>query len=66
MKNLKVIANKLWDWLKGLELEGILGLILGLYFLSQSMEFWAGIAIGVFATKNWDMIKEWIKEKFKL
>jgi len=66
MEKIKLILSKIWSWIKGLEVEGVLGLVLGIWLLFQGWKLWAGIAIGVYATKQWDLIKTWIKEKMKI
>ena len=57
---LKRIFNTVKDWIVGNGITGILGLILGLVLWSFGFKIYAGIAFGVFATRNWDLFKNWI------
>tara|TARA_R110002072_G_scaffold89496_2_gene200607 strand:- start:170 stop:424 length:255 start_codon:yes stop_codon:yes gene_type:complete len=56
----KRIFNTVKDWIVGNGITGILGLILGLVLWSFGFKIYAGIAFGVFATRNWDLFKNWI------
>jgi|TARA_R110000765_G_scaffold23651_1_gene59667 hypothetical protein len=48
-------------WIEGNGIEGFLGLILGLVFWSFGYKIYAGFAFGIFATRNWDLFKNWVK-----
>ena len=48
-------------WVEGNGIEGILGLIAGLVLWSFGLKVYAGFAFGVFATRNWDLFKNWLK-----
>ena len=50
------------DWLVANGVEGILGLIAGLVLWTLGYKIYAGFAFGVFATRNWDILKAWVKE----
>ena len=39
----------------------ILGLIAGLVLWALGYKIYAGFAFGVFATRNWDLAKSWVK-----
>tara|TARA_R110001632_G_scaffold138225_1_gene253916 strand:- start:129 stop:371 length:243 start_codon:yes stop_codon:yes gene_type:complete len=61
----KRIFNLVKGWVVGNGIEGFLGLIVGLILLPLNFKFYAGIAFGVFATRNWDLFKNWVKGLFK-
>ena len=48
-------------WVEGNGIEGVLGLIVGLILWSFGYKVYAGFAFGVFATRNWDLLKNWMK-----
>lgn len=58
IKNIYTIAK---DWLVANGVEGILGLIAGLVLWTLGYKVYAGFAFGVFATRNWDILKAWVK-----
>lgn len=58
IKNVYTIAK---DWLVANGVEGILGLIAGLVLWTLGYKVYAGFAFGVFATRNWDILKAWVK-----
>jgi hypothetical protein len=57
----KRIFNLVKNWVVGNGIEGFLGLIVGLILLPLGYKLYAGIAFGVFATRNWDLFKNWVK-----
>ncbi len=57
---LKKTINAIKAWLEGNGIEGILGLIIGLLLWSFGYKVYAGVAFGVFATRNWDIVKAWL------
>ena len=61
----KRIFNLVKDWVVGNGIEGILGLIAGLVLWSFGLKVYAGVAFGVFATRNWDLFKNWVSKLFK-
>ena len=61
LSSLKKFYNTIKSWIVGNGIEGILGLILGLLLWSFGFKVYAGFAFGVFATRNWDLIKGWVK-----
>lgn len=50
------------NWIVANGIEGVLGLAIGLLLWSFGYKIWAGFSFGVFATRNWDLIKAWIKK----
>jgi len=61
----KKIINVVKAWLKGNGIEGVLGLIVGLFLWSFGYKIYAGFALGVFATRNWDLAKGWLLRLLK-
>ena len=57
---IKRIFNLVKAWLKGNGIEGVLGLVIGLLLWSFGYKIYAGFALGVFATRNWDLAKGWL------
>ena len=62
---IKKIYNSVKSWVLGNGIEGFLGLILGLLLWSFGFKVYAGFAFGVFATRNWDLLKDWVVSKVK-
>ena len=62
---IKKVYNAVKSWVVGNGIEGFLGLIVGLLLWSLSFKIYAGFAFGVFATRNWDLFKNWVKGIFK-
>ncbi|WP_370104500.1 hypothetical protein [Winogradskyella sp.] len=50
------------DWVVANGVEGVLGLIVGLFLWSFGYKVYAGFAFGVFATRNWDLVKNFFKK----
>jgi hypothetical protein len=63
MKKLKNIINIVKSWIISNGIEGTLGLLLGLVLWVVGYKIWAGVSFGVFAHKNWDIVKAWINKK---
>lgn len=57
---LKKIYTIVKDWIVANGVEGVLGLIAGLILWAFGYKIYAGFAFGVFATRNWDIVKAWI------
>tara|TARA_B110000858_G_C17361240_1_gene275379 strand:+ start:10 stop:252 length:243 start_codon:yes stop_codon:yes gene_type:complete len=57
----KKVINAVKAWLEGNGIEGVLGLIAGLILWAFGYKIYAGFAFGVFATRNWDLLKSWVK-----
>lgn len=53
------------DWIVANGIEGVLGLLAGLVLWSFGYKVYAGFAFGVFATRNWDLFKGWVKGLLK-
>jgi len=58
---IKKIITIVKDWIVANGIEGVLGLIAGLLLWAFGYKIYAGFAFGVFATRNWDLAKNWIK-----
>ena len=58
---IKRIFTIVKDWIVANGIEGVLGLIAGLILWAFGYKIYAGFAFGVFATRNWDLAKSWIK-----
>jgi len=69
MKNvlnfIKSIFNIVKNWIVANGIEGVLGLIAGLFLWTFGYKVYAGFAFGVFATRNWDIVKSWVKSLLK-
>jgi hypothetical protein len=65
MKNVLNFIKKIFtivkDWIVANGIEGVLGLIAGLILWAFGYKIYAGFAFGVFATRNWDLAKSWVK-----
>ena len=59
------LFNLVKGWLAANGFEGVLGLLLGLLLWSLGHKIFAGVAFGVFLTKNWDILKGWILSQVK-
>tara|TARA_R110000796_G_scaffold79650_2_gene176806 strand:+ start:224 stop:469 length:246 start_codon:yes stop_codon:yes gene_type:complete len=62
---LKKTINAVKAWLEGNGVEGVLGLIVGLILWTFGYKIYAGVAFGVFATRNWDIVKSWLVKVLK-
>ncbi len=62
---IKKIISIVKDWIVANGVEGVLGLIAGLFLWSFGYKIYAGFAFGVFATRNWDIIKAWAYKLIK-
>jgi len=62
MEKLKNIISAIKNWIISNGVEGALGLILGLILWVAGYKIWAGVSFGVFAHKNWDIVKSWINK----
>jgi hypothetical protein len=65
MKNVLNFIKKIFtivkDWIVANGVEGVLGLLAGLVLWAFGYKIYAGFAFGVFATRNWDLAKSWVK-----
>ena len=57
---IKKIFTIVKDWIVANGVEGVLGLIAGLILWTFGYKIYAGFAFGVFATRNWDIVKAWL------
>ena len=62
---IKKIISIVKDWIVANGVEGVLGLIAGLFLWSFGYKIYAGFAFGVFATRNWDIVKAWVYKLIK-
>ena len=62
---IKKIISIVKDWVVANGIEGVLGLIAGLFLWSFGYKVWAGFSFGVFATRNWDIVKNWLLKLLK-
>ena len=66
MKNVLNFIKKIFtivkDWIVANGIEGVLGLIAGLILWVFGYKIYAGFAFGVFAMRNWDLLKSWVKK----
>jgi len=59
---IKKVFTIVKDWIVANGIEGILGLLAGLILWAFSYKIYAGFAFGVFATRNWDLVKKFFKK----
>jgi predicted small integral membrane protein len=52
------------NWIVENGITGVAGLILGLILWSFGYKIWAGFSFGIFATRNWDILKNWFLKKY--
>jgi hypothetical protein len=53
------------NWIVANGVEGVAGLIAGLFLWAFGYKIWAGFSFGVFATRNWDILKTYLKSLIK-
>ena len=58
---IKKVFSVAKGWIVANGVEGVLGLIAGLFLWAFGYKIYAGFAFGVFATRNWDLFKSWVK-----
>ena len=58
---IKTLFTIVKDWIIANGVEGVLGLLAGLVLWALGYKIYAGFAFGVFATRNWDLVKSWVK-----
>ena len=61
----KKVYNKVKDWIIANGIEGIAGAIIGGTLWVLGFKVYAGFALGVFATRNWDIVKLWLLKLLK-
>jgi len=57
----KKIYNSVKSWIVKNGIEGVLGLVAGLVLWVLGHKIAAGFSLGIFATRNWDILKTWVK-----
>lgn len=62
---IKKIFTIVKGWIIANGVEGVLGLIAGLILWAFGYKIYAGFAFGVFATRNWDIVKAWVLKLLK-
>lgn len=62
---IKKIISIVKNWVVANGVEGVLGLIVGLVLWTLGYKIWAGFSFGVFATRNWDIVKAWLLRVLK-
>jgi len=60
---LKKIFTIVKDWINKNGVEGVLSILVGLVLWILNFKIWAGFCFGVFATRNWDILKVWLLSK---
>ena len=60
---LKKAVGTVTSWIKSNGIEGVLGLLAGCVLWIMGYKIWAGFALGVFATRNWDLLKTKVLSK---
>ena len=60
---LKKAVSTVTGWIKSNGIEGVLGLLAGCVLWIMGYKIWAGFALGVFATRNWDLLKNKVLSK---
>ena len=62
---IKKAYNTIKSWVISNGVEGIAGVILGAILWVTGFKVYAGFALGVFATRNWDIVKTWLLKLLK-
>tara|TARA_R110001583_G_scaffold19020_1_gene75042 strand:- start:655 stop:858 length:204 start_codon:yes stop_codon:yes gene_type:complete len=60
---LKKAVSAVTGWIKSNGIEGVLGLLAGCVLWIMGYKIWAGFALGVFFTRNWDLLKNKVLSK---
>ena len=63
MDKIKKVLNLIKDWIVGSGIEGAAGLGVGVVLWIFGLKIWAGVCFGIFAHKNWDLLKSALKKK---
>lgn len=63
MNKIKKLYHVVKSWIISNGVEGLLGLLLGIILWIAGYKIWAGVSFGVFAHKNWDIVKYWLNKK---
>jgi len=62
---MNTIIENVKSWMQKTGFEGFAGLGIGAFLLLTGNKFWAGVSIGFFITKNWEIIKQYVFSKIK-
>ena len=62
MEKLKELFGKVSKWVDSKGFSALLSLGLGLGLWLFGYKVYAGIACGVFLTRNWDILRGWLKK----
>jgi len=60
---LKKAVSTVTGWIKSNGIEGVLGLLAGCVLWIMGYKIWAGFSLGVFFTRNWDLLKNKVLSK---
>lgn len=60
----KKIYNAIKTWVIENGITGLGGLVAGIVLFTFGYKFYSGIAFGVFATRNWDILVNYVKSLF--
>jgi hypothetical protein len=60
---LKKAVSTVTSWIKSNGIEGVLGLLAGCVLWIMGYKIWAGFSLGVFFTRNWDLLKNKVLSK---
>ncbi len=63
MNKLKSVLKLIKNWIVGNGIEGAAGLGVGVGLWIFGLKIWAGVCFGIFAHKNWDLLKSALKKK---
>ena len=62
MEKAKELFGKVVSWIDSKGFSALLSLGLGLGLWVFGYKIYAGIAFGVFLTRNWDIFRGWVKK----
>lgn len=62
MKKLKELFTKVRGWVDSKGFSALLSLGVGVGLWVFGYKIYAGIAFGVFLTRNWDILRGWLKK----
>jgi hypothetical protein len=62
MEKLKHLFTKVASWVDSKEFSAVLSLGLGLGLWIFGYKVYAGVAVGVFLTRNWDLFRVLVKK----
>ena len=62
MKKLKELFTKVSGWVDSKGFSALLSLGIGIGLWTLGFKIYAGIAFGVFLTRNWDILMGWLRK----